>query len=311
MRVSVRDADCDGRMRTTKRFSPTVLDRFERQGRGTGTHEEFVPWHQVSRGDPASSGRSHLLNWRGRLRHLLSDQELNHMLFASMLPALEDVGEQFALTAEPSSHPLVRWGVGNPATQFTGTEELARELGIRHPRVYGGGRAERWTLTTDLVVVLQREGAPLELLAIAVKPLGWHQRNRTVELLRLEREYWARRQVRWLLLTPNESVPAVCLTLRRAACWGLAECASPEARAAAMGITRKLIGLSLSDVLRAISDELGCMQAAQRALWQSVWSGQLPIDLRRGWRPSAPLALLSSDEFGQLNPIASRRSAWT
>ncbi len=232
------------------------------------------------------------------------------MLFTSMLPELEDVAEQFPLTAEPSAHPLVRWGVGNPATQFIGTEELARELGIRHPMVYGGGRAQRWTLTTDLVVMLQRRGAPLQPLAIAVKPIGWHRCNRTVELLRLEREYWARRQVQWLLLTPNESDPAVCLTLRRAACWGLAECVSSEARAAATAIAHKLIGLSLSDVLRAIADKLGCMEVAQRAVWQSVWSGLLPIDLRRGWRPATPLTLLSPQQFEQLNPIASRRSAW-
>ena len=84
-------------MRTTKRFSPTVIARFLRQGRGEGIYEEYIPWHRVSRGDPASAGRSHLLMWRHRLRELLSDGELGEQLFATMLQNLDDSLEQFKL----------------------------------------------------------------------------------------------------------------------------------------------------------------------------------------------------------------------
>lgn len=77
-------------MRTTKRFTPDVLDRFRREGRGTGVYTEYIPWHRVSRGDPASRGRSHLLNWRGRQRELLSDGELVMTLFVTMLPGIDD-----------------------------------------------------------------------------------------------------------------------------------------------------------------------------------------------------------------------------
>jgi hypothetical protein len=77
-------------MRTTKRFTPKVIARFERQHRGEGTYADYIPWHRVSRGDPASSGRSHLLMWRDRLRELLSDGELVEQLFATMLPDLDD-----------------------------------------------------------------------------------------------------------------------------------------------------------------------------------------------------------------------------
>lgn len=81
-------------MRTTKRFTPKVLARFKCQGRGTDTHQNYVPWHRVSCGDPASSGRSHLLMWRERLRELLLDGEHVAQLFATMLAYVDDVLEQ-------------------------------------------------------------------------------------------------------------------------------------------------------------------------------------------------------------------------
>ncbi len=62
-------------MRTEKRFTPKVLERFRREGRGTGTYSDYTPWHRVSRGDPSSKGRSHLIVWMDRQRELLSDQE--------------------------------------------------------------------------------------------------------------------------------------------------------------------------------------------------------------------------------------------
>jgi hypothetical protein len=52
------------------------------------------------------------------------------------------------------------------------------------------------------------------------------------------------------------------------------------------------------------------MEAAQRALWQAVWTGALPVDLRRGWRPHVPFRVISHAAFWDLNPIAARRSAW-
>jgi hypothetical protein len=123
-------------MRTTKRFTPAVLARFERQGRGTGTYEDYSAWHQVTRGDPASRGRSHLLNWKGRLIHLLSDGELGEQLFATMLRDLDDSLEQHKLTLDDSPHPLLAYGAPVSDELFPGTLRLAEELGIRHPKVY-------------------------------------------------------------------------------------------------------------------------------------------------------------------------------
>ena len=108
-------------MRTEKRFTPTVLERFSKEGRGTGTYADYTPWHRVSRGDPSSIGRSHLIVWRDRQRELLSDQEWSGLNFAGLVPNLVDLTEQFPLSQDSSSHELSRWHVGFETNQFPGT----------------------------------------------------------------------------------------------------------------------------------------------------------------------------------------------
>lgn len=297
-------------MRTTKRFTPKVLARFEKLGRSSGVHQQYTGWHQVSRGDPASSGRSHIVLWRARVRDLLSDGEFDQQLFATMLPDLDDCMEQFRLTCEGDAHPLAAYGEADPTVSYPGTEELARALGIKHPRVYGDGEATPWSLSTDLVLIFKPQGMPREALAIAYKPAGFAGSRRVIELLRIEREFWVRRNVPWLLLTPDQSDAAVRLMLRRTAAWTLGEDSPPAERATATRIALQLPGDSQISVLRAIAECLGSLELAQRALWQSVWRGELPLDLRRDWRPHHPLRFVSSSQFLDFNPIAVRRSAW-
>ena len=298
-------------MRTTKRFTPAVIARFIKQGRGQGTQGDYTGWHRVSRGDPASSGRSHLLRWRGRLRDLLSDGELGAQLFTTMLPDVDDCLEQYRLSPEDEKHPLTAYGEGEPLTLYPGTLRLADELGIRHPRLSDAHSTVPWAPTSDLVVVFKAAGCARHLLALAFKPNGWEARPRTRQLLVLEREFWARRDVPWLLITPRLYDSTVVVTLRRIACWTLAEDVSSEHRRLACLTARANPCSSVTQIIELLQAQLPSLEIAQRALWQSVWCGELPIDLRRGWRPHLPLRQISHDEFVAQNPIASRRSAWT
>ena len=118
-------------MRTTKRFTPAVLDRFKREGRGTGIFQDYIPWHKVSRGDPASSGRSHLVIWRSRLRELLSDGELrSDELDRAHAEALRGAGP---------------WGQGFPEPVFDGVFDVLdwRVVGEKHLKfsLRAGGHA--------------------------------------------------------------------------------------------------------------------------------------------------------------------------
>lgn len=297
-------------MRTTKRFTPKVLARFIREGRGTGTHEDYIPWHRVTRGDPSSLGRSHLLMWRDRLRELLSDGELEEQLFATMLPNLDDAVEQCRLDTEDAPHILTTYGYGKPWDLFPGTQTIAAKLGIKHPMVRDGHSIGPWVPTSDLVLIFKNRRGACDALALAFKPKGWNKHRRTIELLSLEQQYWSAREVPWLLITPELYDHRVALTLCRIAPWALGDATSFEDRQVVASVARELVGHSVTSVLHRSAEFLGSLETAQRALWQAVWCGELPVDLRRGWRPQIPLHFISHSEFTDLNPIASRRSAW-
>ena len=298
-------------MRTTKRFTKAVVERFDREGRGQGVFESYSPYHQVSRGDPASSGRSHLHAWRSRLRSLLSDGELGVEFSCCMLPELDDVTEQYPLDWLSELHPLCRYGYGDP-TVYPGTIQIAEELGFKHPRLRDGSGP--WCMTTDFVIVLDDPRVGRSMLAVARKPKPLDASDpkdrRPIQLLKIEREFWRRRNVEWLLITPNELDVRVRMELSRSAPWALAADVDANVKEVATRIAKAHRHMSLTVVLEAIAPVVGSQEIAQAALWQSIWRGELPIDLRRSWRPYLPLRHISSEEFWSFNPVRSRRSSW-
>lgn len=298
-------------MRTTKRFTPQVLERFHRQGRGLGTFEHYIPWHGVSRGDPASCGRSHLQMWNKRLRELLSDHEWVILLFALMLPNLVDVREQFPLSLYGDKHETSAYSTDVGGCDFPGTLAIAKTLGIRHPMTTGDGDSANWVMTSDLVLVLRNEGGAIELLSIAVKPTDELGQNRKKELLAIERDYWAARGVTWLLITPAQYNKEVGLNLRMNMPWMLGEPAPASAKQVALKTVADLPGHSLTFIIDRLEHILGEKDLAQRAFWQAVLSGTVRLNLRRGWRPHLPVTLLPEEAFIAQNPVASRRSAWS
>lgn len=301
-------------MRTQKRFTLTLLERFLREGRGTGTFTDYSPWHQVSRSDPSSLGRSHIIVWRERQRELLSDGEWTGLNFASMLRNLVDVVEQFPLCQENSPFELSRWDIRVGQAEFPGTIAISKQLGIEHPTLKEREDKRLWTSTTDLLLVLRRPDGMLELLAISCKPgTVADLSNRAKQLLELEKSYWFARGVQWLLITPTLYEKSVALTLRRTAPWGLADIAEDVELNMACRTAQSMPHHSETDVVHEIARQLQAgddLFVAQRALWQSIWRGHLPIDLRRGHRPHLPFKKIPFAHFESMNPIAARRSAW-
>lgn len=300
-------------MRTEKKFSPKVLARFLKEGRGLGTYSDYIPWHRVSRSDPSSCGRSHLLLWRDRQRELLSDGEWTGLNFASMLPNLVDLVEQFPINQKDAAHELSRWQVGIGGRVYPGTMTLAQQMGIKHPVVTDSDGTAIWTSTTDLLLVLRTpKSTKMTLLGVSCKPNDTLT-PRVKELLLLEKTYWQVRGVEWLLITPELYDKRVGLTLKIASAWGLAQPASATEINIATHVVRSMPFHSYSDVIGRLTQIFGGSEQhvylGQRALWQAVWQGQLPLDLRRHWRPHLPLTLLPMTDFLALNPIASRRSS--
>ncbi len=298
-------------MRTTKRFTPDLLDRFRDEGRGTGTYESYIPWHRISRSDPASYGRSHLIKWRGRHNELLSDCELTTFCFASRLIFRKnDLREQFPLSLEEAPHELAEYDVRFSVNRYPGTIEIADNLNIKHPMTHGNGRSAPWIMSTDLLLMLQANNGTRSLLAIAIKdrkPL----RKRAKALLTIERFYWHCRGAQWLLITPHEYHPLVERTLQRTWQWVFENPVSEDHLKAAQAGIHRWQGHTLTFLLKKLTEEVGNYSQAQCAVWQAIWSGRVPVDLRRGWRPHTPLQIISQTAFDQLNPVLMRRSAWT
>lgn len=296
-------------MRTTKRFTPQVLQRFARQSRGQGIAKEYIPWHRVSRGDPSSSGRSHwLLSVLGRHHHLLSDLERCCLFFIQATPGLFDVLEQFPIPMMEEPHALLRYGQASPTKIHQGTYQIAQDLKIRHPMIQKGKDASLWQMSTDFFVTQKGHDNRLIPLAISVKP-DKPLTNRQKQLLTVEKAYWNQSGVEWLLFTPALYHPQVKLNLERISCW-FTPSLSGDTLNHASAIVNSNSSLSLTDILAKISATSANPESAQWALWQAVLFGLLPVDLRIPIRPSRPLQLLPNDDFLALNPIAARRTAW-
>lgn len=298
-------------MRTEKRFTRAVLERFEREGRGTGTFQDYIPWHRVSRSDPSSRGRSHLMIFRERQLELLSDGEWGGSHFVTMLPNLVDLTEQRKLSLHDEPHELAAYDVSYGGLTVPGTLSIARQLGIKHPLLPGDSLKSNWVMTTDQVLLLQQTKGGLELLAISYKSNRSTLSKRDLQKFSIEKAYWAARSADCLLITHDLYEDSVALTLRRVAPWGLGSLAKTEEIDIATEVVINTLGRSYTYTVRVLSEVFSDEELAKRAIWQAAWTGKLPINLRRGWRPHLPLELLSQAEFAALNPIASRRSAWT
>lgn len=301
-------------MRKGKRFTPGLLDKWEfEDGRGEGIYSEYQPWHQVTRSDPASRGRSHLTFCPDtlRLHHHLSDGEQLMYSFARMTPNVIDIREQFKLETSGHYHALSHYSIKYANYIERGTLEISAQLGIKHPVTRSGAEKGNWRFSTDFLLTLKKPDKGFDLIAIAYKPLHDLLNPRKRNLLRIEKAYWQEEGATWLLITPHQYSISVASTVKTVFPWVMHPVQASQAiKKKCADIAKTHIGWPLRDVLRILSIELG-IDASMAApfFYQAVWSGMLPLDLSRSRFISDPMLLLSMEDFWRQNPIAIRRSA--
>lgn len=299
-------------MRKGKRFTPARLNAWALKGRGTGVGAAYVPWHQVTRGDPGSRGRSHLFNWRlGRLHHLLSDHELLIMGFAAMVPGVIDIREQFPLSLVDREEELSLVKAIPYGRMAPGTLDIAADLNIKHPRLGAISNGDWWVMSTDFLLTVQEDG-DLHLVAVSVKFDDELVSPRVRDLLHIERQYWLSQGVPWLLITPATYSQEVARTVRHALPWALVPETTPQEVMLHMHtLWNELHGASLERALLLVSTAFKCSRSdAQFLFWGAVWSGALPIDLAMDVHPRSIVRVLATPDFQSLNPVTSRRSSW-
>lgn len=159
------------------------------RGDGQGELSNYKPFLHVR--DVPSQGRSAIDRGlkTARSHHYLSDIEYAYHVLAEYAPNVTDIREQYA---------LLPWGE---------TQQIAQELGIRHP-TYPGTKTPI-VVTTDILLTVQN--SQYQTIAVSVKMSGDielvnKEAKRTLEKLLIEKKYWERRSIPWILCT-EKNIP--------------------------------------------------------------------------------------------------------
>lgn len=168
------------------------IDRWIRQGYGSGKRESYKPWLRIQ--DVPSKGLSRLVPGTtvNRGHHLLSKLEFRHFLFFDFSRRYSDIQEQYPL------FPLAK------------TQSISDKLKIRHP-VYRGRWATPVVLTTDFLLTphtLNGGVAPLPVESKYKSEFAQSKKlRRTLEKLELKRRYWKEVHGLDLLIATEDLVP--------------------------------------------------------------------------------------------------------
>ena len=246
----------------SRRPSVRIVESWIKAGFGQGEGATYKPFMYVR--DVPSSGNSNTVrSWAtGRTQHYLSRQEFKVHLLAEYTPYILDIREQFA---------LLPWDE---------TQSIASRTGLKHPRY--PGTATPTVVTTDLLLSMRRPDG-VDLIAISVK-LKKDLTPRALEKLLIERLYWNRRGIRWILAT-EDNIPNT-----RAENLQFFEMALNDDRASQSGIdpahfSRQFEGnhtpsLRFNDILKKTSLDLGIdVQTGHALLGTAVWKRSSRIDI--------------------------------
>ncbi|MGC4379199.1 TnsA endonuclease N-terminal domain-containing protein [Fictibacillus sp. Mic-4] len=167
----------------SKRKRTSKIDKWIKEGRGSGRGSDYKPWLHTQ--DVASLGRSTRLKGikTGRQHEFLSDLERNYFYITEYSDFIIDIREQYPLL--PLEETIV----------------IADELGIKHPTDPKTG--EPIVMTTDFLLTLDRGQGVFEV-ARTIKMKDELLKERVLEKFEIEREYWLRRNIDWGIVTEKE-----------------------------------------------------------------------------------------------------------
>lgn len=175
--------------RFRKRMTADRIPQLLAEGRGnTARGSEYIPWIKVQ--DIPSNGIRYRIPWwvTHRAHHLLSTHEANAFRNVALDPTVSDIREQF------------------PLLPIEETLEIAGDIGVTHPRERG--TRTPYVMTTD--ILLTRDGIDIPW---TVKPASELEKTGVLDLLEVERRYWARRQKQLVVFTNEDMTSALAHNL--------------------------------------------------------------------------------------------------
>ncbi len=163
-------------------FTPELLAKRLRLGRGKGVGKNYKPWLTV-RDVPSLGLSSRILGWTtGRTHHLLAGNETAYFYILDWSILVIDIREQFPLF--PFEKPL----------------EIAKRLGLKPPT--DPKTQLPIVMTTDFLIDTFVDGK-IRTIARTIK-LTKDNSNRTLEKLQIERIYWEELGIDWGIVTELE-----------------------------------------------------------------------------------------------------------
>ena len=164
-------------------WNENKFKRYIKEGRGKGEGKNYIPWIKT-REVPSKGRRGRPTGWKtGRLHHFLSDHESRYFYTLEWVDAVTDIREQF------------------PIIDFETTQEIAEEMGIKHPTDPKSGFP--CIITTDFLITVNIDGKTKQV-ARTIKPSEQLNDKRTIEKFEIERRYWAAKEIDWGIVTEKE-----------------------------------------------------------------------------------------------------------
>lgn len=162
--------------------------RYLKEGRGQGEGQDYKPWINVQ-DFPSKGWSTKSPGWKSnRLHHFMSQLELQYFYLLEWSDIVVDIREQY------------------PLLDFSETEKISEELGIRYPTDRETGFPN--VLTTDFLITVFSSDNKINI-ARTIKPSTDLDKKRVIEKFEIERRYWAARNVNWGIVTEKEIPLAV------------------------------------------------------------------------------------------------------
>ncbi|MEI4827977.1 TnsA endonuclease N-terminal domain-containing protein [Bacillus sp. FJAT-53711] len=163
-------------------WTETRINRYIKEGRGTGELERYKPWLKVD--DVPSEGRQHKeKGWKTqREHHLMSDLEMKFFYLLEWVDEVVDIYEQYPLDIQA-------------------TEQISKQKNIKHP--IDNKTGVLIPFTTDFLIKVLQNGK-IKYLARTVKPSEKLEDSRVLEKLEIEREYYISKEIDWGIVTEKE-----------------------------------------------------------------------------------------------------------
>ena len=166
----------------------------------------YRPWNTIRQSHTYGQGQEMLSRLSDRTHHLYSRGERQMFVLVEALPGVIDLKEQFPLSLDE-------------------TLALADELNIKHPaaykeRVEHDGVIPAKTMTSDLVATFRLANGHTRVVVYSFKYAdaideSKHPRSakRAKQKLELERIYWERKGIKWVLMTDESYSPTYIYNL--------------------------------------------------------------------------------------------------